>query len=357
MNDRPYLSIVVTTRNDDHGGGITQRMMHCFNSLAEQAKRIELPIELVVVEWNPPPDRPPLAEAGLFPPMNPWLQGRVITVPADYHQALPNADKLPLFQYIAKNIGLRRARGTFVLCTNVDIILSTPLADFLGRRSLADGRVYLADRWDVEAAAIAPDIEEGRRQALFVERMTKAFLRYSNLSRAAIDEDCTDPSSLPALAAAAVRLDEIERHRTRAPYIWHMNACGDFTLMARSDWFSLRGYPEWPIHSWSLDSILLMRAGSRTMAESHIGHERPLYHIAHDAGWAATRFNVHGLSLTLSQIGTGQYRMGIAEHALPLLTPVDIMRIKTTFDQDPTLEYNTADWGAADILFPQAELP
>ena len=40
----------------------------------------------------------------------------------------------------------------------------------------------------------------------------------------------------------------------------HVNVCGYFTLLAKKDWESLRGYPEWVVHSWHLDTIFLHQA-------------------------------------------------------------------------------------------------
>ena len=54
----PYLSVVVTTRNDDHGGDPLKRLQAFVNTFAEQCRRTHLDAEVIVVEWNPPPDKP-----------------------------------------------------------------------------------------------------------------------------------------------------------------------------------------------------------------------------------------------------------------------------------------------------------
>jgi hypothetical protein len=51
---------------------------------------------------------------------------------------------------IAKNVGIRRARGRFVLATNIDIIFSTELIDYLATRRLEAGRLYRVDRHDIQ---------------------------------------------------------------------------------------------------------------------------------------------------------------------------------------------------------------
>ena len=54
----PYLSVVVTARNDDHGGNLLGRMQVFVDAWISQAKRHNLSSELIVVEWNPPAGRP-----------------------------------------------------------------------------------------------------------------------------------------------------------------------------------------------------------------------------------------------------------------------------------------------------------
>ena len=50
---------------------------------------------------------------------------------------------------IAKNAGIRRARGQFVLATNIDILFSDELMEYLAARRLERGRMYRIDRHDV----------------------------------------------------------------------------------------------------------------------------------------------------------------------------------------------------------------
>src|SRR5690349_11117145 len=127
MSQTPKLSVVATSRNDDHGGNLLPRTQWFIDGLVEQSSRHELPTELVLVEWNPPADRPPLAEALRWPAAGSSLTARVVTVPPERHAKLDFADAMPLFQMIAKNVGIRRARGEYILATNIDILFSDPL--------------------------------------------------------------------------------------------------------------------------------------------------------------------------------------------------------------------------------------
>jgi len=148
--DRPYLSVVVAGRNDDHGANFLRRVQTFVNALIGQAKRHALPMELILVDWNPPDDRPPLAEALRWPADTAPCRIRAITVPPEIHRRYQHAEALPLYQMIAKNAGIRRAEGEFILATNIDILLSNALMEFLAARQLEPGRMYRIDRHDVE---------------------------------------------------------------------------------------------------------------------------------------------------------------------------------------------------------------
>jgi hypothetical protein len=147
----PYLSVVVTARNDDHGGNLLGRMQAFVNGLLSQCARHRVPSELVMVEWNPPPERVPLEKAFNWSALNEFCEVRIIEVPPDVHLKFEHARALPLYQMIAKNVGIRRARGEFILATNIDILFSDELFEILAARALTTGKMYRADRWDVMA--------------------------------------------------------------------------------------------------------------------------------------------------------------------------------------------------------------
>ncbi len=72
--------------------------------LGAQAERFQVPIELVIVDWNPPAEKPLLADAIDWPGTD-WVESRVVEVPAELHRRYKHADSLPLYQMIAKNVG------------------------------------------------------------------------------------------------------------------------------------------------------------------------------------------------------------------------------------------------------------
>jgi hypothetical protein len=148
---QPYLSVVVTTRNDDHGGNPLGRTQAFINGLIGQCRRHKLQAELIIVEWNPPTDRPPLADVLDWPDDREFCKVRIIEVPLEIHQRMRHWEAMPLYQMIAKNVGIRRAHGEYVLATNIDILFSDELMRFIAGKRLEQGKMYRVDRWDVMA--------------------------------------------------------------------------------------------------------------------------------------------------------------------------------------------------------------
>jgi hypothetical protein len=145
----PYISVVVAARNDNHGGNMIGRMQAFIDSWILQARQYDLSSEIVVVEWNPPAGRARLIDALRWPPDMGPCEVRFVEVSREVHNRLPNSDAIPLHQMIAKNVGIRRARGQFVLATNLDIIFSAELVKFLAERRLERRKMYRMDRTDI----------------------------------------------------------------------------------------------------------------------------------------------------------------------------------------------------------------
>ncbi len=180
MDQTPYLSVVATSRNDDHGGSMLRRMQIFVNAWIEQCRRHRLASELVLVEWNPPAERPPLAEALDWPADPGPCTVRIVTVPETIHRRFRHAEALPLFQMIAKNVGIRRARAPFILATNVDILFNDELVSFLAARCLEKGRFYRIDRSDTMSevpleAGVAEQLEYCRTHLLRVNQREATF--------------------------------------------------------------------------------------------------------------------------------------------------------------------------------------
>lgn len=171
-----YISVVVAARNDDHGGNMLGRMQAFVDSWMEQAEQFGIHSEIVIVEWNPPAGRPRLATELCWLKATSACAVRFVEVLQDLHGKYPNAAAIPLHQMIAKNVGIRRARGQFILATNIDILFSPELMRFLGTRSLERGVMYRMDRYDV-ASDIPVNASPSEMQAYCDSSMLRVFAR------------------------------------------------------------------------------------------------------------------------------------------------------------------------------------
>jgi hypothetical protein len=248
----------------------TQRHIDC---LYEQANVYESPVEYILVEWNPPTDKPPITDAVEFHNETPYWKPRIITVPAELHNKYRYSGKLPIYQMIAKNVGIRRARGDFILATNIDILMSDEMFLFATGPLLNKGTSYRVDRIDA-----GPNVPDGKRAAM-LEYCRDNILRRNG--RATTTDYTTNKLHQFCHRGYHASKHYAARWLMKVPKV-HTMACGDFTLLHRSDWFGLRGYPEIEIFSIHIDSLLLLQAHYSGIRESVVPF--PVYHIEHQIG-------------------------------------------------------------------------
>ncbi len=118
------------------------------DGLVAQCGRHGVDAELILVDWNPPSGRPRLGDAIRWPKGDGRVSVRIIEVSPALHARFEHSDRLPLFQMIAKNVGIRRAQGRFVLATNIDLLFSDGILRLCGERLLEARVLYRADRYD-----------------------------------------------------------------------------------------------------------------------------------------------------------------------------------------------------------------
>lgn len=139
------ISVVVTGGNNNYGGHFNERLeasvAHNAGLLADRRVKHEW----VFVEWRPEPDRPLTSE---------WLTkrfgfARAIVCPPAFHDGICTNPDVKFLEYHAKNAGIRRANGDFIIVTNADIFWHPDLADALATLDPDPNTVYRANRTDV----------------------------------------------------------------------------------------------------------------------------------------------------------------------------------------------------------------
>ncbi len=399
--ERPYLlSVVATSRNDNHGKNLLYRMQIFVDGFIEQCKKHQLPAELVLVEWNPPEHTLPLAQALRFPVDKGPCTVRIIKVPKEVHLQLQHSDKIPLFQMIGKNVGIRRARGKFVLATNIDILFSDKIFQYI-KKEISEKYLYRVDRLDVpeklpetsfdqilqfcqknyfrandkfgthviRSKPIKFKIKNIARKffKLLAIPFKSIFYTLINLSIHKLFNGCVrlfkSLSSCSLKSFFRERIPEVIKRSTfykiispilKKCYCYffpsnshfiHTNACGDFTLLSYDKWEQLRGYPEWNIFSWHLDSILLYQAQQHGIQELDLRASFAIYHIDHETG---SGYSPEGASLLFKRL---------EEKEIPYLKDSDLNhhRLKMKASSEKVL-YNNEDWGMSKLELEEVRL-
>jgi hypothetical protein len=291
LTTSPRLTIVAASRNDDHGGSLLRRMGLFVRGLIEQCRRFGLPAELLMVEWNPPADAPRLHEVLPRPAAGDPLTLRVVTVPPAIHARYPLSPVIPLHQMIAKNVGIRRARAPWVLCTNVDLLFSDRLMERLASEPLDPRAYYRANRCDVPAD-VDPEWRLDRQLAWCEQHVIRRLgvvdgLHYTQPGPARLTpwRRRARVALHHARALARGRQPE-EVRRFAALDAW---ACGDFTLMHRDAWEDIEGYLEAGLYALHVDSLALAVAAALGYRQVTFPPEACAYHVEHDDGWAAMK--------------------------------------------------------------------
>jgi hypothetical protein len=222
----PRLSIIVPGRNDNYDGNFNERL-----TIALRRNIKCLPeAEFIFVEWNPYLDRP-LTCSKLKRTFGRRIKYYVVH--PKYHKYYCNIDGF--LEYPPKNVGIRKAAGDFIVCTNSDVIFCPNLVNSMNMY-LEKNILYRATRIDIR-----PD--------------------YLNVS-------------FPL--HPKYKLGENQGDT---------NAAGDFLLMHRDMWFNATGYcEEFPWQRLHKDAqIVHLLADRRGYEIRHIGS---MTHWRHASSWS-----------------------------------------------------------------------
>ena len=241
----PLLSIVLTGRNDGYGGDFAARFFRTLRFNHEQLTARGIRHEFVFVEWAPPSDRTLLfEETGKALPDFDRAVCSWYVVDPEYHSALSLNPRLEYHEFLAKNVGVRRARGEYILTSNCDVYLGRRVLDALEQRALEPRVLYRAPRHDLNLP-------------VDLHAVGWAMLE--------------DPGNLAGPA-----------HVLKRPYMG--SGTGDFVLLDRASFHEIRGFNEiYRVARIGIDRNVIVKALASGFEIRDIGGA--VYHQNHEGSY------------------------------------------------------------------------
>lgn len=308
------FSFIIATRNDNHGGNMLLKNQFFVNRWAFNIKKLDINCELIIVDWNSPEK---LRNKIKIPKLGKNQSIRIIEVPNKIHKKFKHYKKLNMFQMIAKNVGARRAMGKYLILTNVDIIFSNSLLEFLKNIKLNEDYIYRADRYDINFNKFNNFKINEQYLNTNITHINKKYYThdiiknikywtYNSFSGAIIN-------SLKFFSFVIINLIKKKSiikyikfklnifyiiNNLKIIYIinnlkiilniiispkLHTNACGDFQLLSKKTFFNLCGYYEYDGYSFHIDSILMWKA--HFMGYKFRELKFKIFHINHTGGY------------------------------------------------------------------------
>jgi hypothetical protein len=218
--------------------------------LLAQLEKYRVESELILVDWNPPADKPPLKDIIQWPDQLKYCTIRALVVPSSIHQRYKYSDKISMNAVVAVNSGVRRARGQFILPGVIDLLYPDELMSYIAAKDFKEDERYRVDRCDVDRNVV----------------------QYSTLQE--------------QLSYCQEHIIKINSHlkggaKNGLPDL-HTNACGDFQLMSKHYWHLLRGYREADIIAAHVDGLLSYASYAAGVKEVELNSPMRVYHIDHD---------------------------------------------------------------------------
>ena len=289
---KPYFSFVTAARNDDFGGNFLNRLQACVNSILIFSHKYNFNAELIIMEWNPPADKPRLKDAIKWPENIKPARVRIIEVPNEIHRQYRNSDKIPFFEFYAKNAGLRRAKGEYALVTNSDIVFSEEIIEYLAKNKLSQDVFCRVDRYDIKGTLpLDKPIEEQlkfcKEHVVYIQNMHGMLITsreewfrinvLNKLKRLSLQKIKSklikkpEPEKIPAKPKTGIAKNNFQG--------LFIHVGGDFMLMSKKNWDKFKGYPEIGIDR-GLDCYMTIMSHIAGLLQVILPF--PIYHQEHD---------------------------------------------------------------------------
>jgi hypothetical protein len=244
--DAPYLSVVISGRNDEAMGDFTGRVQAFIDHFSIAAWAMNMSAEIIVVEWNAPAARPVLASVLKSGVPHSRLPVFIASVGPAMHARLSKASSTEFFEYAAKNVGIRLARGSWILVGNPDSLFTLPMLHFLSLRRLTPGHFYRAHRDNIgrgqwPSIGSRPWLQQPFGRLAQLEARSQFSLHWSSMEggRQLVSDSSSGTCSFGHVPSSRQLLHAAQS--TDQPYAV---APGDFLIADSGTWNELGAYPD-----------------------------------------------------------------------------------------------------------------
>ena len=244
------ISAVVVSRNDDYGGNLNERAIYCLNSLINTFD------EVIYVDWNSPTHS---LLYDIQDKLTPKGNLKHIVITPDIAKVLVNNDPQAQVccEVLARNMGIRRAEGDYIVSTNIDVI--APKREHLEEviKNLDKNTFYTISRRHTDWEAI--------------KKHQGGELKYKEWE--SLRDNLINDSEERKYDESVVEGDDYSI----------INCCGDFQIASRHIWKEIRGFEEDLIYVLYSDTNIQKKAIQHGFGLKAL-YNPALFHIYHGKG-------------------------------------------------------------------------
>jgi hypothetical protein len=227
MYKQPFISSVCISRNDDYSDNLAKRMTLAL------ASHIHAFDEVVYVDWNTDFGKPTMDDVireRLVPIVGKNISKlRTIVVTAEQVRSMQlPSDAQDCCEVLARNVGIRRALGDYIVSTNCDIMYPV-----FNRNNLNPETLIASPRFEIDSLE-------------FVDRLYDSILSESdllNIQRWFVENQ-----------------KQFRRQEQCHDAYSRIICCGDCQVAHRNLWFDIRGFEESMVYRIGADSNVMMKA-------------------------------------------------------------------------------------------------
>ena len=269
------ITAVIISRNDNYGGHLNERATYAINSA------INTYDEVIYVDWNSP-THSLLWDIKDNLQLKGNLKHFVITPEIASYLTNNNPDVQKCCEVLARNIGIRRATGDYIVSTNIDIIHPK--------------------REDIES--IINDSDNNTMITLSRREVTWDIIKEFHGGEMKFQE--WDKLRDYIYINSEERIYE-EKTVTGDDYSL-INCCGDFQIAPKHIWDDIKGFEEELIYPLFADTNVQKKAVKHGFGLKVI-YNPPMFHINHGSkGWGGG-----GIADGINKKANDQYRAIIAQ--------------------------------------------